>query len=107
MVAYYAVPLKDETGEIVGGLEFAVDITEQAQYEERLREQNQTIRLMSTPTIKLWDGILVLPVVGVIDSMRAQNMMETMLNRSSKPIPGSSSWISRAWPRSTPPLQTI
>ena len=80
-VDYYAVPLKDDNGEIIGGLEFAVDITAQAQYEERLREQNQTIRLMSTPTIKLWDGILVLPVVGVIDSMRAQNMMETMLNR--------------------------
>jgi len=58
-----------------------VDITAQAQYEERLREQNQTIRLMSTPTIKLWEGILVLPVVGVIDSLRAQNMMETMLTR--------------------------
>jgi len=80
-VAYYAVPLTDDSGEFIGGLEFAVDITEQVQYEERLREQNQTIRLMSTPTIKLWDGILVLPVVGVIDSLRAQNMMETMLNR--------------------------
>jgi len=81
MVEYYAVPLKDDEGNTVGGLEFAVDITAQAQYEERLREQNQTIRLMSTPTIKLWDGILVLPVVGVIDSLRAQNMMETMLTR--------------------------
>ncbi|HRX57744.1 MAG TPA: PAS domain-containing protein [Eubacteriales bacterium] len=81
VVEYYAVPLKDEEGNVIGGLEFAVDITAQAQYEERLREQNQTIRLMSTPTIKLWEGVLVLPVVGVIDSMRAQNMMETMLNR--------------------------
>lgn len=81
LVEYYAVPLRDEEGKVIGGLEFAVDITAQAQYEERLREQNQTIRLMSTPTIKLWEGILVLPVVGVIDSMRAQNMMETMLNR--------------------------
>lgn len=80
-VEYYAVPLKDDDGKVIGGLEFAVDITAQVQYEERLREQNQTIRLMSTPTIKLWEGILVLPVVGVIDSMRAQNMMETMLNR--------------------------
>lgn len=81
LVEYFAVPLKTEGGEVIGGLEFAVDITAQAQYEERLREQNQTIRLMSTPTIKLWEGVLVLPVVGVIDSMRAQNMMETMLNR--------------------------
>ncbi len=80
-VEYYAVPLKDSDGTTIGGLEFAVDITAQVLYEERLREQNQTIRLMSTPTIKLWEGVLVLPVVGVIDSMRAQNMMETMLIR--------------------------
>jgi rsbT co-antagonist protein RsbR len=39
------------------------------------------IRQMSTPTIQLWDGVLVLPVVGVIDSMRAQYMMESVLNK--------------------------
>lgn len=78
---YYTVPLKDETGEVIGGLEFIVDITEQVQYEERLREQSHSIRQMSTPTIKLWEGILVLPVIGIVDSMRAQYMMETMLNK--------------------------
>lgn len=80
-VEYHAVPLKDERGEVVGGLEFFLDITEQIKYEDRLREQSNTIRQMSTPTIKLWDGILVLPVVGVVDSMRAQHMMESMLNK--------------------------
>ena len=78
---YYAVPLKDDDGNIIGGLEFIVDITERVLYEERLREQSYTIRQMSTPTIKLWEGVLVLPVVGVIDSMRAQHMMESMLNK--------------------------
>jgi rsbT co-antagonist protein RsbR len=80
-VEYYAVPLKDQNDEIVGGLEFAVDITRQVQYEENLIEQSRTIQQLSTPTIRLWDGILVLPIVGVIDSMRAQSMMESMLNK--------------------------
>lgn len=80
-IEYYAVPLTNETGEIVGGLEYILDITERVQNEERIKEQSYTIAKMSTPTIKLWDGVLVLPVVGVIDSMRAQHMMESMLNK--------------------------
>lgn len=80
-VAYHVVPLKDENENVIGGLEFIVDITESVQYEKRLNEQSQTIREMSTPTIELWDGVLVLPVVGVVDSMRAQHMMDSMLNK--------------------------
>lgn len=75
----FAVPLKNELGETVGGLEFIVDISERILYEDKLREQSHAMREMSTPTIKLWEGVLILPVVGVIDSMRAQYMMETML----------------------------
>lgn len=80
-VEYFAVPLRDENNAIIGGLEFIIDITERVQYEERVREQSHTIREMSTPTIKLWEGVLVLPVVGVVDSMRAQHMMDSMLNK--------------------------
>lgn len=78
---YHTVPLKDEQGNITGGLEFIIDITDRVQYEERLKEQSRTIREMSTPTIELWKGVLVLPVVGVVDSMRAQHMMDSMLNK--------------------------
>lgn len=80
-IQYYSVPLKDENQEIIGGLEYILDITEQSKYEERLKEQSHTIRQMSTPTIQLWDGVLVLPIVGVVDSLRAQFMMESMLNK--------------------------
>jgi rsbT co-antagonist protein RsbR len=78
---YYAVPLKDKEGNIMGGLEFIVDITEKVRDEKRLEEQSKTIREISTPTIELWDRVLVLPVVGVIDSMRAQQMTDTMLSK--------------------------
>jgi rsbT co-antagonist protein RsbR len=78
-IEYTTSPLKDADGNIVGGLEFILDITEKVRNEERLLEQSRTIREMSTPAIRLWDGIVVLPVVGVVDSLRAQQMMETML----------------------------
>jgi rsbT co-antagonist protein RsbR len=34
---------------------------------------------MSTPVTQLWTGILMLPVVGIIDSKRAQDVMNAML----------------------------
>ena len=80
-VEYFTAPLRDEGGKIIGGLEYVLDITERVRHEERLREQARTIREISTPAIVLWDGIVILPVVGVIDSVRAQQMMETMLTK--------------------------
>lgn len=78
-VEYFAAPLKNEDGVIIGGLEYLVDISERLRYEERLKEQARTIREISTPAIKLWDGIVVLPVVGIVDSARAQQMMDAIL----------------------------
>ncbi len=80
-IEYFAAPLKNEDGVVVGGLEYVLDITERVRHEERLREQARTIREISTPAISLWDGIVILPVVGVIDSVRAQQMMDVMLTR--------------------------
>jgi rsbT co-antagonist protein RsbR len=74
-----AVPLKDGDGKVIGGLEYILDITERVRDEERIREQSETIRTISTPAIKLWEGMVILPVVGVVDSMRAQQMMDSML----------------------------
>lgn len=55
------------------------------QMEERqLREDQEALLAeMSTPVTKLWDGILLLPLVGIIDSKRAQNVMTTMLDKIS------------------------
>lgn len=80
-IEYFASPLKDEKGKIIGGLEYILDITERVKQENRLKEQAKTIREISTPAIKLWEGVVVLPVVGIIDSSRAQQMMETMLSK--------------------------
>ena len=80
-VEYYTAPLKDKGGKVIGGLEYILDITERVQHENRLREQAHTILEISTPALQLWDGIVILPVVGVIDSARAQHMMEVILTK--------------------------
>lgn len=50
-------------------------------FNERMRSQNAILMEMSTPVTQLWDGILFLPLVGIIDSKRAQDIMNTMLNK--------------------------
>ncbi len=34
---------------------------------------------LSTPVVKLWDGILALPIIGTLDSARTQVVMENLL----------------------------
>jgi rsbT co-antagonist protein RsbR len=36
---------------------------------------------LSTPVVKLWDGVLALPMIGTLDSARTQTVMETLLQR--------------------------
>ena len=44
------------------------------------RQQEELLEL-STPVVKLWDGILALPMIGTLDSARTQVVMESLLTR--------------------------
>jgi rsbT co-antagonist protein RsbR len=44
------------------------------------RQQAELLEL-STPVVKLWDGVLALPIIGTLDSSRTQTMMEALLTR--------------------------
>ena len=43
-----------------------------------MRQQQELLEL-STPVVKLWDGILALPIIGTLDSARTQVVMESLL----------------------------
>ncbi len=45
-----------------------------------LRQQEEMLEL-STPVVKLWDGVLALPIIGTLDSSRTQTIMESLLER--------------------------
>jgi rsbT co-antagonist protein RsbR len=51
---------------------------------ETIASQSQALMAMSTPVTQLWEGILMLPVVGLIDSRRAQDIMNAMLDGIAK-----------------------
>jgi len=45
-----------------------------------ITEQTESLLQMSTPVTRLWDDVLLMPIVGIIDSKRANEMMNTMLS---------------------------
>lgn len=49
--------------------------------EEIIRQQREDMMELSTPVIKVWDKILSLPIIGTLDSRRAQLMMEALLQK--------------------------
>ena len=49
--------------------------------EEIISRQQRDILELSTPVVKLWDGIVALPLIGALDSERTQVVMETLLEQ--------------------------
>ncbi|QJD96975.1 STAS domain-containing protein [Mucilaginibacter robiniae] len=47
--------------------------------EEVILRQTDEIAEISTPVIRVWDGILALPIIGTLDSARTQVVMESLL----------------------------
>jgi rsbT co-antagonist protein RsbR len=47
--------------------------------QELITRQQQELLELSTPVVKLWDGILALPIIGTLDSSRTQVVMENLL----------------------------
>jgi rsbT co-antagonist protein RsbR len=79
--------LKDEEGNPVGLVGTARDITTQEEAEaerERLRQevieaQKRALQELSTPIIPIMERIIVMPLIGSIDTMRAKDIMRALL----------------------------
>jgi len=56
-------------------------VTEADRSHDTIEQQRLTIAELQTPVIQVWDGILALPLVGSIDTARAQEMNEALLER--------------------------
>lgn len=51
---------------------------------DQISRQSKALLQMSTPVTQVWEDILMLPMVGIIDSRRAQEVMQTVLSRISE-----------------------
>lgn len=99
-------PIFDASGKLIKVVKFAYDITDQynqalavmgeksaqleaaleeSQEAERVRlELDRTLQEMSTPVTPIWEGILLLPLVGIVDSTRTDDVMRKTLDRISQ-----------------------
>ena len=85
----HKIPLRDQDGEVVGVLGTYANITARRHAEEAIRQsaiqqeiiaaQQVALRELSTPLIPIMDGVVAMPLIGAIDSARAQQIMETLL----------------------------
>jgi rsbT co-antagonist protein RsbR len=80
-------PIYNEAGQVIMTLGVSRDITERKEADaerERLHQQvidvqRRLVLELSTPLIPLLDGILIMPLIGSIDTARARDIMRTML----------------------------
>ncbi|WP_437746990.1 PAS domain-containing protein [Sorangium sp. So ce1504] len=84
----WAVPVRNRRDEVDAVLGFSLDVTAVKRAQEELRarltqieKQQEVIRNLSTPIIEVWNGVLTLPMIGVVDSVRTAEVMDTLLAR--------------------------
>jgi rsbT co-antagonist protein RsbR len=84
----WLVPIRGDGGEVTSVLGLTLDVTEAKRAEKELRDrleliekQQDVIRNLSTPIIEVWSGVLTLPMVGLVDSIRTADVMDTLLRR--------------------------
>jgi rsbT co-antagonist protein RsbR len=59
---------------------FTTEVYQQTR-EAVIARQQQELMELSTPVVKLWEGILALPLIGTLDSARTQVIMESLLQQ--------------------------
>jgi rsbT co-antagonist protein RsbR len=60
--------------------ELQAKLAELTAQHELVRRQQEAIRQMSTPILRLWDQVLALPLIGVIDTRRSATLMDELLD---------------------------
>lgn len=78
-VLYNATVYKNENGEVQGIFAAARDVTERKRAEEAVRKRDEIIGKLSTPLVGVGEGIVMVPVIGILDSTRARQLTESVL----------------------------
>lgn len=87
VVEWHISPILDEAGNITHWVSVQRDMSERKRAEEEraalqeqvIAAQQAALRELSTPLLPLADGLLALPLIGSIDTARAQQVMEALL----------------------------
>ena len=83
-VAISAAPELSPDGSVTGALAVFRDDTEQRHATDTIRRQNEAILLLSTPALQLRDGVILMPLIGEIDSARSRQISDKLLHAISE-----------------------
>jgi rsbT co-antagonist protein RsbR len=70
-----------EVTELIDALGIHTIKAYQTSREAVITRQQEELLELSTPVVKLWDGVLALPMIGTLDSSRSQVVMESLITR--------------------------
>ncbi|MBV9742200.1 MAG: PAS domain S-box protein [Acidobacteriia bacterium] len=73
-------PIESEVGTLINSA--IRDVSERRASEDRIKRQAQEILEMATvPVVQVWEGVVLVPLIGTLDSQRTQQLMERLLHR--------------------------
>jgi len=74
-------PIRDDHHNVAGYVKVARDLTERREQDQLVQQQRDEILELSTPVIQVWDKVLILPLIGTLNSARAARLTESLLQR--------------------------
>jgi anti-anti-sigma factor len=75
-------PLRDPSGNLLGFGKVTRDLSERRMNEEKIRKQAQEIfEMAAVPVVQVWEGVVLVPLIGTLDSQRTQHLMERLLEK--------------------------
>ena len=74
-------PIRDDHHNVAGYVKVARDLTERRKQDQLVQQQRDEILELSTPVIQVWDKVLILPLIGTLNSARAARLTESLLQR--------------------------
>ena len=74
-------PIRDSSGQLTGFVKVTRDLTQRREHEQRLQRQRNEIVELSTPVLEIWAKVLLLPIIGTIDSGRAARLTNDVLRK--------------------------
>jgi rsbT co-antagonist protein RsbR len=66
--------------ELIGSLRVVAVVVLLGESDEVVARQRMELMEISTPVIRLWEGIVAVPLIGTLDSVRSQVVMESLLS---------------------------
>jgi PAS domain S-box-containing protein len=73
-------PIFDRDSKPYKVVKFATDITERKETEEIVNSQQRSLLELSTPSMQLFNGVVLMPLVGNIDASRATEIITRLLD---------------------------